>query len=150
MAMMTTAKREWYRKNYARIYAKQREWMKNNPEKVKEYQAAYQRRNPEKRRAWCRKYFREKFFKQLGITQADYDKMFFRQEGRCWICMAEPATHKGSPDKLLIVDHDHDTGEIRGLLCQNCNKALGLFRDDLGLVVRAVDYLVKHAKEVAA
>lgn len=134
-------------------YARTREWLKANPEKRAVYNARAQekrRHDIERHRESERKAYRVRFYKQLGITQEDYEKMFFQQEGRCWICLAGPATHKTSPDKLLIVDHDHETGEVRGLLCQKCNKALGLFRDDLGLVVRAVDYLVKHAKEVAA
>lgn len=148
--MMTTAKQDWYRKNYARIYAKQREWVKNNPEKVKKSKADWQHRNLEHRRAWWRKDYRKKFLSQLGITEADYDKMFFQQEGRCWICGTEAATHKTSPELRLVIDHDHVDGTVRGLLCQKCNKALGLFNDDLGTLVQAVHYLTKHAKESAA
>lgn len=134
-------------------YAKARAWLKAHPEKVVIYNArarAKRRENIEKHRASERKSYRTRFFKDLGITQEIYDQMFFFQAGRCWICSAEPATHEGSPDKLLIVDHDHTDGTVRGLLCQKCNKALGLFNDDLSLLVQAVHYLTKHAKESAA
>lgn len=106
--------------------------------------------NIEKHRESERKSYRKRFFMSLGITHDDYNRMFFEQQGRCWICSAESATHKTSPEKRLVIDHDHLDGTVRGLLCQKCNKALGLFNDDLSLVVKAVHYLTKHAKEVAA
>ncbi len=150
-------KAEWSRnynvKNRDKNYARQQAWRKANPEKIRVY---YDRANA-KRHANLDKYresqrtsHRNRFFKSLGITVADYDRMFFEQQGRCWICSAESATHKTSPEKRLVVDHDHFDGTIRGLLCQKCNKALGLFNDDLSLVVKAVHYLTKHAKEAVA
>ena len=91
-----------------------------------------------------------KRFRKMGVTAEDYNRMFFEQEGCCWICKAKPKTHQGSPDALLGVDHDHLTGLIRGLLCQKCNKGLGLFNDDPALLVNAISYLAQNAKEVAA
>jgi hypothetical protein len=66
-----------------------------------------------------------------GITPEDYDRMFRAQEGRCKICRG-PAT---------AVDHDHETGQVRGLLCRPCNSGLGHFRDSLEFLRRAVAYL---------
>lgn len=69
---------------------------------------------------------------RYGITVDDFDHMFAEQDGVCAICRAAPAAH---------VDHDHDTGRVRGLLCFNCNGALGQFRDRTELMLRAVAYL---------
>lgn len=141
------------RKHYAKNYARCRAWLKAHPEKKRMYYdrvIAKRHENIEKHRESERKSYRKRFFMSLGITHDDYNRMFFEQQGRCWICSAESATHKTSPEKRLVIDHDHLDGTVRGLLCQKCNKALGLFNDDLSLVVKAVHYLTKHAKEVAA
>lgn len=73
--------------------------------------------------------------KDFGITIEDYDKMFKKQKGLCAIC--------GLPENKirLSVDHCHDTGEVRGLLCGSCNRGLGLFRDNCELLKKAINYL---------
>jgi hypothetical protein len=81
---------------------------------------------------------REKNLKKwYGITLADYNRMFEEQNGCCLIC----GVHQSEVKKTFNVDHDHETGEVRGLLCNMCNSGLGLFRDDPTLVQRALDYL---------
>lgn len=73
--------------------------------------------------------------RKFGITVEDYDKMLLDQGGTCKICKrAETA-------RRLAVDHDHNTGEVRGLLCSTCNQGLGMFRDSVELLNSAVDYL---------
>jgi hypothetical protein len=74
--------------------------------------------------------------KNYKLTEEEYQQMHTEQQGVCWICGKEST-------KLLHVDHDHDTGEIRGLLCGNCNKAIGLMYDDISILARAIDYLQK-------
>lgn len=71
---------------------------------------------------------------KLGISREDYEAAEARQEGRCAIC-------DRTPERRLHIDHDHDTGELRGLLCHHCNTALGNFRDDPELLQRAIEYL---------
>ena len=78
-----------------------------------------------------------------GITLADYERMLQEQGGVCAICRgAETSAHgqTGTPYRLSV-DHDHETGRIRGLLCQNCNRAIGLLNDDPARLRAAVDYL---------
>ena len=75
---------------------------------------------------------------KYGITIQDYDDMFEDQGGVCKICSL-PQTNKRF--NYLCVDHDHETGEVRGLLCDPCNRAIGLFKDDSRLLDKAREYL---------
>lgn len=77
------------------------------------------------------------YLKVHGITVADYDFLLQKQNGRCAICQSDKT---GGP-KHFTVDHDHKTGEIRGLLCRPCNMGLGLFNDSFGNLMAAADYL---------
>ncbi|EAU0371747.1 TPA: endonuclease VII domain-containing protein [Salmonella enterica subsp. enterica] len=76
-----------------------------------------------------------------GITHEEYKQMWAKQEGVCKIC-GEPETsaYKGVT-KMLAVDHNHQTGEIRGLLCNNCNRGIGLLREDREILKIAIEYL---------
>ncbi len=85
------------------------------------------------------KYNREYRLKQnYNITSEEYDEMLESQGGRCAICNGINAN-----GRRLAVDHNHKTLEIRGLLCDMCNQAIGLLRDDTELLLRAVGYLSK-------
>lgn len=70
--------------------------------------------------------------KRYGITLDDYNDMFSGQSGKCAICGAE---------SKLMIDHDHTTGEVRGLLCLRCNTGLGMFRDSPEFLSTAINYL---------
>lgn len=100
---------------------------------LKEYHAAYGRE-------WN---VRTKF----GITGAEYERMFNEQDGKCAIC-CQPETavdpRNGRP-KALAVDHDHKTGEVRGLLDVRCNRILGYARDSVEILRASIAYLEKHA-----
>lgn len=67
-----------------------------------------------------------------------YDELFKAQKGVCAICQQ---FETNSRVNFLGIDHDHKTGEIRGLLCHNCNSALGFFKDDPKILKRAKKYL---------
>jgi hypothetical protein len=79
-----------------------------------------------------------KLLTRYGIEENDYDALLARQGGRCAIC---DATEPGGQRRVFSVDHDHMTGLVRGLLCGNCNFALGHFKDRPDLLERAVEYL---------
>lgn len=72
-----------------------------------------------------------------GITLEEYDKLFEEQKGVCWICQQEST-------ERLCVDHAHDTGQIRGLLCRKCNLVIGNADEDVAVLNRAIDYLRKN------
>lgn len=71
----------------------------------------------------------------------DYDRLFSLQKGKCAICM-QP--QNSSRNKALAVDHDHTTGKVRGLLCDTCNRALGLFKDDIFILSMSIEYLKRN------
>lgn len=75
-----------------------------------------------------------------GISLDDYEEMLSSQGGVCAICGDSPSG-VGYRNNYLHVDHCHRTGKIRGLLCRNCNKGLGCFRDRIDLLHRGAEYL---------
>ncbi len=77
-----------------------------------------------------------------GITLEDYNSMFTKQEGKCAICKI----HQIELNKSLCVDHCHSTGKIRGLLCHNCNHAIGKLQDSPMIIMAAYNYLVENQR----
>jgi hypothetical protein len=78
--------------------------------------------------------------RNYGITLDEHTQMYENQNGVCAIC-------KGVGDgkwKKLCVDHDHETGKVRQLLCRNCNMVLGQVRDNVNLLEEMIKYLQKH------
>lgn len=90
-----------------------------------------------------RKIYDASLRRNYGITIEDYERMKEEQGGRCLACGDEetPETNPTGARRFLVVDHDHDTGEVRGLLCFQCNKGLGHFKDDPGRLIAAFLYL---------
>lgn len=81
--------------------------------------------------------------KSYGITYEQYSKLLVQQNFRCKICQRrESDIHPISGrTKYLCVDHDHDTGKVRALLCESCNKLLGFAKENPEILMRAFDYL---------
>lgn len=78
--------------------------------------------------------------KLYGITSTEYEALLSSQDGKCAICkMGQCIT-----GRKLSVDHDHDTKKVRGILCANCNRGLGNFKDQLDILIAAAEYLKKH------
>lgn len=75
-----------------------------------------------------------------GITEKYYNILLEEQKDKCAICRIYRHCIDG---KRLSVDHDHDTGRVRGLLCHNCNLSLGLVKDNTDTLVRMINYLEK-------
>lgn len=106
-------------------------------------------------RSAYRKEYRQKFpdvvkdsdlRKDFGISLIEYNAMFAAQDGKCAICIRpETATRHG---KLiaLSVDHNHETNQIRGLLCQDCNLMIGKAHEKLSTLSAAIDYLTTYSK----
>lgn len=110
--------------------------------KAKRSQESY---NP-KRRANAHKYAKQnrewRLKTKYGITIQQYEEMFDAQDRKCGIC----ETNKSDTQGAFVIDHCHATGEIRGILCSYCNKSLGMFKDSVDTLNKAVVYLNKIRK----
>ena len=93
-------------------------------------QKEYRKRNKDKK-------IRNRLNRKYGITPEDRAELLRLQDDKCAIC--------GIEEKFLIkglyIDHDHETGEIRGLLCSSCNTALGLLKEDINSLKKVIKYL---------
>ena len=78
--------------------------------------------------------------RNYGLTVEEYDAML---EAQCGVCVCGNVCATG---KRLAVDHDHKTGEVRGLLCRRCNSILGYVDDDIALLVTLTEYLRRHGQ----
>jgi len=116
----------WREKNMPTVVAKQKEWRDNNREAV---------------RTNVRRNVRKALYARYGLAPGEYEKILSEQNGRCAICGNEP---KG--ERPLSVDHCHDSGKVRGLLCHGCNTGIGFLKDDVGLLKKAIKYLNKKGK----
>ena len=116
-----------------------RSYYEQNPERIK---AASQKRRAEKPDAVENARLKRMF----GITLEDYNRMLERQGGVCAICgkPERQSWRKGRAPKKLTVDHDHETGQVRQLLCQKCNSILGYAEDSVLTLLEAVSYLRRH------
>jgi len=131
----TAARRAaWYADNVATEKARVKQWQQANAERVNAA-SRERRRSPEAKRAQRDGHLRRKY----GITVEQYDAMLAAQGGVCAICGREP-----NPNISLHVDHDHETGALRGLTCFRCNQAMGAFGEDPRLLRAAADYLLEH------
>ncbi len=118
--------RRYYRKHRRRIIKRKLQWAKEHPETA-------------------RKLHRRSCLKKFGLTIEEYDRLFLAQNGLCAIC-GNPETTKAGTVRLAV-DHNHETNEIRGLLCNRCNWLLGLVKDSPQLLAQAITYLSKYAKQ---
>lgn len=91
-------------------------------------------------------YIKQRKWKAQGVDADRYQEMLHEQGGVCAIChQPERAPDKASgKTKDLAIDHCHKTGAVRGLLCSNCNRALGLFNDDPELLAKASNYVINR------
>lgn len=112
--------------------ANQRRWYAANKEEYAATTLAWQRKNPEKRKGYRIK-------ATYGISFDDFLDMLKAQENKCKIC---GTAHSMNTSKTrLCIDHDHVTGKVRGLLCDKCNRGLGVFRDNPEFLLKAAEYL---------
>lgn len=149
--------RKYYRNNRKKVERANKKWQSENWEKFRKSRKEYERRNAEKLRKqrlirdsktkkkrrlqnkrWKIKNpekVRASMFKtRYGAPFSLFKSMLKKQRGKCAICRTEKAIH---------TDHCHKTGKIRGVLCQNCNFAIGLMKDSCKRLRSAIKYLSK-------
>jgi hypothetical protein len=108
--------------------ARVRKWYAENQDKVQAYNATNRERVSARVRS-------NKLLRDFGITPERYEDMVAQQHGCCAICGGEPGR------RALAVDHCHKTGQVRGLLCDSCNKALGFVKDNVETLFAMIVYL---------
>lgn len=101
-------------------------------EDKQEYQRQWRKLNPD----W--------WIKRYGLTIKDYDNLLDKQKGFCAICSTQ---EPGGKNNKFHIDHDHKTGKVRGLLCHNCNRGLGFFKDSSFLLSKASSYILENQRE---
>lgn len=132
-------KKRRYDADPATEIARVRQWQQQNRDRVNESHRR-RRADPAVKLAGRAGHLKRKY----GITLDQYDEMLTAQGGCCAVCGREPR-----PDIALHVDHDHQTGRIRGILCFRCNNSLGDLDDDPVLLRKAAGYLSSFDPVVA-
>lgn len=85
--------------------------------------------------------------RMYGLSLEQYDAIFQAQDGLCMVCRHPETLFRRGRTSPLSVDHDHQDGHVRGLLCNRCNRALGLLRDDPEVVEALLTYLWRDQNE---
>lgn len=116
-----------------------REYRLENAEQIRERTQRYRDDNRERVREWDRAKSRRYVLARHGLTEDDFANMVEEQYGLCLICEHKP--------EQLVVDHCHESGAVRGLLCRKCNAGIGQLNDSAALLRRAAEYL--ETSEVA-
>ena len=99
--------------------------IKNGEKKNKEQQAAYWRK------------------KKYGLLPEDYDAMLEEQDNKCKLCLVE-----FNDQTITNIDHCHTTNKVRGILCGSCNRGLGIFKEDIKVLTKAINYLEEHNEPI--
>lgn len=147
-----SARRQYRIDNLEEVLAKERaqsvRYRAENREKVLAGLKVQAKKNPLAR-------LRLQMKAKYGITETEYTEFYSKQDGRCGICKTNLVSQfdptrdffRNSKD-LARVDHCHETGKVRGLLCGQCNTGLGLLGDNVSTIQRAIRYL--HVSETGS
>lgn len=88
---------------------------------------------------------KEKWLKRkYDISFAEYEDIFLQQGGKCQTCNKNIHIETVNDKNSACVDHCHRTGKIRGLLCNHCNRALGLLKEDVSTITNILNYIKEH------
>lgn len=116
----------------AHVNAMRRRRRANNPGKTAAEQREWRAKNPDKVRAWKRSSTARRIRYKYGISETEYEALLAAQNGVCAACHSKDRLH---------LDHDHSDGSVRGILCQRCNHAIGLVRDNPATLRALASYL---------
>lgn len=90
--------------------------------------------NKHRSKGYCTRHYI--YMKDYKISSEEYNSMLESQNNKCAICL--------NNFDLLYIDHNHDTGKVRGLLCNNCNTGIGMLKDNFEIVKNAYEYLLRY------
>jgi len=123
-------RKKWNIENHDKIIEADRIWKQKNREKVAMQARLRYQNNPQKELDRIR-------FKKYGITGDEFRFILNNQNNQCLICVKQDT-------KNLSVDHNHQTGKIRGIICNDCNVVLGRVRDSIKTLKSMIKYLEKY------
>jgi hypothetical protein len=125
--------KEYYQKNKDKLNKYQKEYDKKHRKSKKEYDKKYREKNKGDKKEYQKKYTLKRSY---GISTDQYNDMMNKQNGKCSIC--------NEPLKKPNIDHEHQTGYVRDILCHNCNTGIGYFKENPELLQKGIEYLEKH------
>lgn len=125
----------YYQKNKDKIKKATKKYKDLHKDKYKKYLKIYYRKN---KKVILTKLRETHLKREYGMSLKDYNKLFIKQKEVCAICKVKKLPRY---QKNLHVDHCHKTKKIRGLLCWKCNSAIGLFNDNISILLAAIKYL---------
>ena len=136
--------RQWRKNNPDKVRANSRRWRKNNPDKVREYNQTWRENNPDKVKGYAANYRKNNpekvrdhsIRKSWGFGADRYDSLIAEFGGKCECC--------GTTEDLRL-DHCHETGRIRGVLCNTHNLGLGKIGDTIEDVRALLHYMEEQA-----
>lgn len=139
-------RKKHYDANRKKCIALMVSWQKRNPEKTAINRIVINKNRREKRKANIAEVRAADRKWKYGITPECFQQMLQEQRNLCAVCFL-PETivdHRTKNLCALAVDHNHETGVIRGLLCRRCNMSIGMVKEDLHLLRSIIQYLEKH------
>ena len=132
---------KWYLKNKKKSNLLNKKWRNDNPNKEKERVKRWHKNNRDRIKIWVENnpervkeiQHRSKLKRNYNLTVEEYKQLLQFQKNKCGVC--------GIILTMPCIDHDHQTGKIRGILCNSCNTGLGMLGDNLDNIINAFNYL---------
>lgn len=129
-------KKRYREKNKNLVFIQQKNWALRNPKKIKIITERFKKKN-ENNLSYKLKRRNQYLKRKYGINHIQYLDILKAQKGGCALCNRKQKIGR----HFLHIDHCHSTGKVRGLLCSGCNVLLGLAKDDISLIKKAIQYL---------
>ena len=130
-------KHSWYLEHREQYLEKSLKYREEHAEEIKERARKWAIDNPGRVKNNNRKW---KLKNKYNISEEDYYFLLEKQHGGCAICGGLPSSNK----EFFCVDHDHNTGQVRGLLCDKCNRGIGHFDDEPWIILSAFNYIEEY------
>jgi hypothetical protein len=130
----------WRENNRKMVAAYQKQWREKNLTAVRDYNEAYMQEYV--KRDYVKQGIRKRGLQKYGLDVERFNEIWTSQQGKCAICEIVMLP-RGRDGRSACVDHNHMTGEVRGLLCRECNHGIGNLKDDPRILMAAAKYLTE-------
>ena len=125
---------EYYKKHRIAIRARQSKYYVDHKDDFRKRNVKFTKTNPSYQKE-------QNMLNAYGLSLAQYNKMIAQQNNKCCICKTAFTIDKKNS---IHIDHDHESGKVRGILCSHCNVLLGYAREDISILRSAIRYITKH------